>query len=220
VWARGPAWAPPWRRYAREGLTVAVTSRSPEQLERVVHEIRAAGGTAHALPGDASREQDVQALEARLAGLGTLRAPVYNAAAGHRAPTLELSAEQFEEAWRVSTLGAFLVGRAALRLQLPQGRGSLIFTGATAALRGRRPPFAAFASAKAGLRSLAQSLWYRPFECAHSVRRPSYESQRRQAAQHRAAHAALLGLKIGAAQRLSCRVEPKKRGSPSDAEYV
>jgi NAD(P)-dependent dehydrogenase (short-subunit alcohol dehydrogenase family) len=145
------------RRYAREGLTVAITSRSPEQLERIAHEIRAAGGTAHALPGDASSEADVQALEARLAQLGALRAAVYNAAAGHRAPSLELSAQQFEESWRVSTLGGFLVGRAALRLQLPHGRGSLIFTGATASLRGR-PPFAAFASAKAGLRSLSQSL--------------------------------------------------------------
>jgi NAD(P)-dependent dehydrogenase (short-subunit alcohol dehydrogenase family) len=82
---------------------------------------------------------------------------IFNAASATRAPTLELSAEQFEAAWRVTTLGGFLFARAALSPLLAAGRGSLLFTGATASLRGR-PPFAAFASAKAGLRSLAQSL--------------------------------------------------------------
>ena len=81
---------------------------------------------------------------------------VFNAGNMSRAPSLELTVEQFEAAWRVGTLGGFLFSREALRLLLESGGGSLLLTGATASLRGR-PPFAAFAAAKAGLRSLSQS---------------------------------------------------------------
>ena len=145
------------RRFARDGYTVAVTARNSERLNTVVEDIRQAGGQAHALPADVSREEGVNRLRGQLEQLGPLRAGVFNAALAHWAPTLELTAAQFEETWRVSTLGGFLVARAALSLLVPQGRGSFLFTGATASLRGK-PPFAAFASAKAGLRSLAQAL--------------------------------------------------------------
>jgi NAD(P)-dependent dehydrogenase (short-subunit alcohol dehydrogenase family) len=145
------------RRFAGEGLSVAVTGRSRERLETVVNEIRSAGGHALALPGDVTSESDLLAITRQLAEVGTLEAAIFNAGGATRAPALELSAEQFEAAWRVSTLGGFLFARAALPLLLSAGRGSLLFTGATASLRGR-PPFAAFASAKAGLRSLTQSL--------------------------------------------------------------
>jgi NAD(P)-dependent dehydrogenase (short-subunit alcohol dehydrogenase family) len=145
------------RRFAREELTVAVTGRSRERHEAIVDEIRSAGGHAVALPGDVTREADLTAIARQLSDTGTLEVAIFNAASATRAPTLELSAEQFEAAWRVTTLGGFLFARAALSPLLAAGRGSLLFTGATASLRGR-PPFAAFASAKAGLRSLAQSL--------------------------------------------------------------
>lgn len=145
------------RRFAREGFSVAVTGRSPERLAIVVDEIRAAGGQAQAFPGDVASERDLNEIAQQLAAHGTLEVAIFNAAGGTRAPTLQLSAEQFEAAWRVTTLGGFLFARAALEPLLAAGRGSLLFTGATAALRGR-PPFAAFASAKAGLRSLTQSL--------------------------------------------------------------
>jgi NAD(P)-dependent dehydrogenase (short-subunit alcohol dehydrogenase family) len=145
------------RRFAREGLRVAVTGRSRERLEVIVDEIRSAGGLAFALPGDVTRESDLADIAEQLTGSGTLEVAIFNAAGATRAPTLELSAEQFEAAWRVTTLGGFLFARAALPSLLAAGRGSLLFTGATASLRGR-PPFAAFASAKAGLRSLTQSL--------------------------------------------------------------
>ena len=145
------------RRFAREGLGVAVTGRSRDRLDAVVDEIRAAGGDAFAAPGDVTSESDLTAIARQLAGTGTLEAAIFNAAGATRAATLELSAEQFEAAWRVTTLGGFLFARAALPALLATGRGSLLFTGATASLRGR-PPFAAFASAKAGLRSLTQSL--------------------------------------------------------------
>jgi NAD(P)-dependent dehydrogenase (short-subunit alcohol dehydrogenase family) len=143
-------------RFAREGFSVAVTGRSRERLDAIVDEIRSAGGRAVALPGDVTREADLTEIARQLGNTGTLEVAIFNAAGATRAPTLELSAEQFEAAWRVTTLGGFLFARAALPLLLAAGRGSLLFTGATASLRGR-PPFAAFASAKAGLRSLTQS---------------------------------------------------------------
>jgi NAD(P)-dependent dehydrogenase (short-subunit alcohol dehydrogenase family) len=144
------------RRFARAGLTAVVTGRSPERLAEVVLEIREAGQQAVALPADVSREADIQEVARQLPGIGSLEVAVFNAAAADRAPSLELSVEQFEKAWRISTLGGFIFGREALRLLAKQQRGSLLFTGATASLRGK-PPFGAFASAKAGLRSLSQT---------------------------------------------------------------
>ncbi|MBB5401808.1 SDR family NAD(P)-dependent oxidoreductase [Paraburkholderia youngii] len=145
------------RRFAREGLRVAVTGRSRDRLDTIVDEIRRAGAQADALPGDVTSESELAAIARQLAGHGTLEVAIFNAAGATRGPTLELSAEQFEAAWRVITLGGFLFARASLPALLAAGRGSLLFTGATASLRGR-PPFAAFAAAKAGLRSLTQSL--------------------------------------------------------------
>jgi NAD(P)-dependent dehydrogenase (short-subunit alcohol dehydrogenase family) len=145
------------RRFAREGFTVGVTGRSRERLDALAGEIRGTGGHALALPGDVTSESDLAAITRQLADAGTLEVAIFNAAGATRAPTLELTPAQFEAAWRVTTFGAFLFARAALQPLLESGRGSLFFTGATASLRGR-PPFAAFASAKAGLRSLTQSL--------------------------------------------------------------
>jgi NAD(P)-dependent dehydrogenase (short-subunit alcohol dehydrogenase family) len=82
---------------------------------------------------------------------------VFNAGNNVRHDLRTMPAELFEQTWRVATFGGFLVGREAARRLTPSGRGTIIFTGATASLRGK-PPFTAFASAKAGLRSLAQSM--------------------------------------------------------------
>jgi NAD(P)-dependent dehydrogenase (short-subunit alcohol dehydrogenase family) len=153
------------RRYAQGGLAVALTGRTGDRVEAVAAEIRAAGGQAHALPGDIGRESEAQRLLAALQRLGPLHAAVFNAGNAVRGGALELTAEQFEQTWRGSTLAGFVFAQAALRAlldngvdaQAAHGRGSLIFTGATASLRGGAK-FAAFASAKAALRSLAQSL--------------------------------------------------------------
>jgi NAD(P)-dependent dehydrogenase (short-subunit alcohol dehydrogenase family) len=153
------------RRFAQGGFAVALTGRTVERVESLANEIRTAGGVAHAIAGDISTESSVADLAARVRDLGPLAAAVFNAGNATRAPTLDLTAEQFEQAWRTSVLGGFLFAQAALRRILnngldpaaPLGRGSLIITGATGALRGK-PPFAAFAAAKAGLRSLSQSL--------------------------------------------------------------
>jgi NAD(P)-dependent dehydrogenase (short-subunit alcohol dehydrogenase family) len=144
------------RRFAKGGLIAAVTGRSPDRLAAVVGEIRDAGGRAEAFPGDVSQEADVVAIAGKIAGLGRLEAAVFNAASADRAPSLELRVDQFEKAWRISTLGGFIFGRESLRVLAREQRGSLLITGATASLRGR-PPFGAFASAKAGLRSLSQT---------------------------------------------------------------
>lgn len=144
------------RRFAREGLVVAVTGRSPERLREVVAEVRGAGGEAFALPADVSQEPEVLAAARHIGERGPLKLAVFNAASGVWAPSLELSVAAFEETFRTTTLGGFIFGREALRLLVPRGTGTLIFTGATASLRGK-PPFAAFASAKAGLRSLSQA---------------------------------------------------------------
>jgi NAD(P)-dependent dehydrogenase (short-subunit alcohol dehydrogenase family) len=144
------------RRYARAGLTVAVTGRTQSKLDAVVAQIRETGGSAFAVLADVSDESALQKAQAEVAKRGQLVAAVFNAAHAERAASLELSAAAFEAAWRISTLGGFLFGRETLRILTSTGRGSLLFTGATASLRGR-PPFAAFAAAKAGLRSVAQT---------------------------------------------------------------
>lgn len=145
------------RRFARAGLVAVVTGRTASKLEAVAREIREAGGVAHVAPADVGSESDVIAAAKKVAELGPLAAAVFNAGTMIAKPSLELSAADFEETLRINTLGGFLFGREALRLLAPLGRGTLVFTGATGSLRGR-PPFAAFAAAKAGLRSVAQTL--------------------------------------------------------------
>jgi NAD(P)-dependent dehydrogenase (short-subunit alcohol dehydrogenase family) len=144
------------RRFAREGLTVVVSGRTQERIEGVAAQIRQQGGRAVAEVADASDEKSILAVAAKVNALGPLRAAIFNAAAAVWAPSLELTAQDFESTWRTSTLGGFLFGREVLRALVPQGRGTLIFTGATASLRGK-PPFGAFAAAKAGLRSISQT---------------------------------------------------------------
>lgn len=145
------------RRFAAGGDLVALTGRSAERIGAIAGEIASAGGRARALPGDVSLEREVQRMSRELEPLGTLASAVFNVGNAVRGTPLELSPAQFEATWRGSTYAAYLFARAVLPRLLASGGGSLIFTGATASLRGRGP-FAAFAAAKAGLRSLAQSL--------------------------------------------------------------
>jgi len=89
--------------------------------------------------------------------LAPLALAVHNAGSNRPTPFLKLSAESFEQHWREHVLGGFQVAQAALPALLAQGGGSLFFTGASGSLRGKAN-FAPFASAKAGLRNLAQSI--------------------------------------------------------------
>ncbi|MHC8333809.1 SDR family NAD(P)-dependent oxidoreductase [Pseudomonas sp. LB3P25] len=144
------------RRFATGGYKVAVSGRSPDKLKAVVDSIRAQDGQAVALPADAGSEADILAAIKTVRALGQLRVAIFNVGNSVAAPSLELSADLFEQTWRASTLGGFLFARESTRAMLESGGGTLLFTGATASLRGK-PPFAAFAAAKAGLRSLSQS---------------------------------------------------------------
>jgi NAD(P)-dependent dehydrogenase (short-subunit alcohol dehydrogenase family) len=144
------------RRFAKAGLTVALTGRNVDRVRSVAAEITHAGGRAHALPGDVSSADDVERLTAEVQAFGPLRVAIFNAGNSFRGTPLEITPEQFESTWRGSTYAGFLFARATLPLLLAAETGTLLFTGATASLRGRGR-FVAFAAAKAGLRSLAQS---------------------------------------------------------------
>lgn len=147
------------KRFAREGFQACLVRRSADKLAPLVEEIAAAGGAAAAFGCDASDEAAVTELFARIEkDVAPIGAVVFNAGAFLRAPAaIDLDAERFTESWRTNCLGGFLTGREAVRHMAPRGVGTLIFTGATASLRGGKG-FAAFASAKFGLRAVAQSL--------------------------------------------------------------
>lgn len=145
------------RRFAAGGLTVVVTGRTKAQLDTVVAEIEAAGGRGIAAPGDVTQETDLIAIRDRIEAQGPLEAAIFNAGNNRWKPTLEMETEFFEEIWRVGCLGGFIFGREAAMPMVARGRGSLLFTGASASLRGK-PQFTAFAAAKAALRSTAQSM--------------------------------------------------------------
>ena len=146
------------RRFALGGFHVLVAGRTEEKITAVANEIKAVGGEATAQVCDATSEENIISLfdkaESIRDGLG---AAVYNAGNNNRKPILEMSAAWFEDTWRVACYGGFLFGREAAGRLLPRGYGSVLFTGATASMRGK-PPFTAFASAKAGLRIFAQAM--------------------------------------------------------------
>jgi len=145
------------KRLAREGLHVLVAGRTPDKVETLAAAIRKAGGRATGVATDTTREQDVLDLFDRAEKEGPLEIVVYNAGNAAMGELHDMQASYFEQVWRVGCFGGFLVGRQAVRRMLPRGRGTVIFTGATASMRGK-PTTTAFASAKAGLRSLAQSM--------------------------------------------------------------
>jgi NAD(P)-dependent dehydrogenase (short-subunit alcohol dehydrogenase family) len=143
------------RRFAREGLGVVLTGRNTDRVRTVADEITGSGAVAFALPGDVSTPLDVTRLVSELP-LRALRVAIFNAGNAVRGTPLEITPEQFENTWRGSTLAGFLFARAVVPRLLAAGGGTLLFTGATASLRGRGA-FVAFAAAKAALRSVAQS---------------------------------------------------------------
>jgi NAD(P)-dependent dehydrogenase (short-subunit alcohol dehydrogenase family) len=149
------------RRFAAEGHHVLVAGRTASKLEQVVKTIALAGGSAEPVAMDTAREDDVVALFDRAMAPAGAREPadlvVFNAGNNRRADFRELPAALFEEMWRVGCYGGFLVGREAARRLVPLGRGTVVFTGASASLRGK-PGFAQFAASKAGLRMIAQAM--------------------------------------------------------------
>jgi NAD(P)-dependent dehydrogenase (short-subunit alcohol dehydrogenase family) len=145
------------RRFAREGLRVVIAGRTEERLRATAASIRSAGGSIVVKAADATREADVTVLFDKATEENDLELVAYNVGNNFAAPALETETRLFEDLWRQNALGGFLVGREAVRRFLPRQKGTLLFTGATASLRAR-PPFLAFASAKAALRAVAQGL--------------------------------------------------------------
>jgi NAD(P)-dependent dehydrogenase (short-subunit alcohol dehydrogenase family) len=123
-----------------------------------VRSIQDASGRAIAYQLDARREEEVIALFKKIeADVGALEVIVFNVGGNVRFPLLEMTAEKYFKTWEMCAMAGFLVGREAARALLPKGRGTILFTGATASLRGG-VGFSAFAGGKAALRALAQSM--------------------------------------------------------------
>jgi len=146
------------RRFAREGYTACVTRRSADKLKPLVEQIEKAGGRARAFGSDARREEQVvQLVQAIERDIGPIEVCVFNVGGNVRFPIRETTARVYTKVWEMAALAGFLVGREAAKVMVPRGRGTIVFTGATASLRGGRG-FAAFAGAKHALRALAQSM--------------------------------------------------------------
>lgn len=145
------------RRFAGLGLHAVVAGRTAAKIEAVADGIRAAGGAATAVVADATAEDSVLDLFRRAEAIGPVEVAIYNAGNNMPGDLLTMEAEFFERCWRVACFGGFLFGREAARLMKPRGRGTILFTGASASMRGK-PYFAAFTAAKGGLRNFAQSM--------------------------------------------------------------
>ncbi len=146
------------RRFAREGYATCVVRRSADKLQPLVDRIRAEGGQAHGFGVDARREEDVVALVERIeAEVGPIEVLAFNIGANVPSSILDETARKYFKIWEMACFAGFLSGREVARRMVPRGRGTILFTGATASLRGSAN-FAAFAGAKHALRALAQSM--------------------------------------------------------------
>lgn len=146
------------RRFAREGYVACVTRRSLDKLQPLLDEIRAGGGEAYGFASDARREEQVAELVEQIErDIGPVEVMVFNIGANVPCSILEETARKYFKVWEMACFAGFLTSQAVARRMVPRGRGSIIFTGATAGLRGAAG-FAAFAGAKHGIRALAQSM--------------------------------------------------------------
>lgn len=148
------------KAFALDGFETVITRRARNlpDLEVIAQRIRDAGGVAHARGVDARSEEETVALFEEIErDIGPLDVVVFNIGANVRFPIEATTARVFTKVWEMACFAGFLAGREAAKVMVPRGRGTIIFTGATASLRGREN-FSAFASAKAGLRAVAQSM--------------------------------------------------------------
>jgi len=154
------------RRFAREGYTACVTRRDEAALQPLLQAIRAEGGTAHGFGSDARKEEDVAALVEQIErDIGPIEVMVFNIGANVRTSVLEETARRYFKIWEMACFAGFLNAREVARRMVARAgaepgkhrRQTIVFTGATASLRGGNG-FAAFAGAKAALRALAQSM--------------------------------------------------------------
>lgn len=146
------------RRFAREGYVACVTRRSLEKLQPLLAEIRSEGGEAHGFASDARREEQVAELVERIErDIGPIEVMVFNIGANVPCSILEETPRKYFKIWEMACFSGFLTSQAVAKRMVTRVRGSILFTGATAGLRGAAG-FAAFAGAKHGIRALAQSM--------------------------------------------------------------
>lgn len=146
------------RRFAREGFAVGLMARSEEKLTSLQTEIEKDGGTALSISADATDPASVTLAFAQVQQkLGNPEIFVYNTGAFQMGGILEITPEQFENNWKANCFGAFLSAQQVLPVMVERGRGTILFTGATASIKGSAR-FAGLAVGKFGLRALAQSL--------------------------------------------------------------
>src|SRR6476469_2381264 len=160
------------KKFAAEGFTVFAGRRNGEKLEPLVKEVEAAGGTIFGRSLDARKEEEITAFLHDADKHAPLQVCIFNIGANVNFPVVDTTERVFRKVWELACYSGFLAGREAARLMLPHGRGSIFFTGATASLRGGIG-YAAFASAKFGLRAVAQAaareLWPKNIHVAHLV---------------------------------------------------
>jgi NAD(P)-dependent dehydrogenase (short-subunit alcohol dehydrogenase family) len=144
--------------FAAKGLHVYIAGRSENKLQRVAETIKQLGGSVTAVVADATVEGDVAHLFSMAeADKYSVDIAAYNVDSNIPSPLLETETETFTTLWRQNCLGAFFFGKEAVKAMNDRQKGTVFFTGATASLRAK-PPFTAFASAKAALRALAQGM--------------------------------------------------------------
>ncbi|RON12174.1 glucose 1-dehydrogenase [Pseudomonas brassicacearum] len=146
------------KRFPREGFVACVTRRSADKLQPLVDAIKAEGGDAHGFACDARKVEDVIALiEDIETRVGPIEAFVFNIGANVPCSILEETARKYFKIWEMACFSGFLNAREVAKRMVTRNRGTILFTGATAGLRGASG-FAAFAGAKHGIRALAQSM--------------------------------------------------------------
>jgi NAD(P)-dependent dehydrogenase (short-subunit alcohol dehydrogenase family) len=146
------------KRFAKEGFTACVTRRSADKLQPLVDSILADGGLAHGFACDARKEEEVVALIEQIENdIGPIEAFVFNIGANVPCSILEETARKYFKIWEMACFSGFLNAREVAIRMAKRQRGTILFTGATAGMRGAAG-FAAFAGAKHGIRALAQSM--------------------------------------------------------------
>ena len=146
------------RRFAREGYATVVTRRELASLGPLLEKIRADGGEAYGFGADARDEDQTVALFEKIeTEIAPLEAVVFNIGANVNFPIRETTSRVYRKVWEMAAFAGFLAGREAAKAMVPRGCGTIIFTGATASIRGASG-FSAFSGAKFALRSLAQSM--------------------------------------------------------------
>jgi NADP-dependent 3-hydroxy acid dehydrogenase YdfG len=145
------------RRFAK-GYAVALVARTEDKLTSFAKEIEAAGGKALAVPANVASAEEIESAFARIRReLGPVEVLLFNAAMRPFGRLMETKPSTFENTWRVATFAAFLCAQQVVPDMLKAGKGTILFTGATAGVK-PFPTSAAFGPAKFALRGLAQVL--------------------------------------------------------------